>query len=169
MLSQVVNNLFTIVQNRLQQCCAAPCQQGLLTILFTLVRTMLLTPDERTRPEQRCWNNWDQPDINDVLYCQQLRTVLFYQYVNSLISIVFDAVIRGHFPGGKRNLNSIPSMSIFSFYYRQNTVELAAKQYIMSIDIKPKIGSTLTTAAQSRKGQYRLIPEPTARSAVRGY
>jgi hypothetical protein len=101
MLSHVVNNLFTIVQNRLQQCCAAPCQQGLLTILFTLVRTMLLTPDERTRPEQRCWNNANQPDINDVLYCQQLRTVLFYQYVNSLISIVFDAVIRGHFPGGE--------------------------------------------------------------------
>jgi hypothetical protein len=44
MLSHVVNNLFTIVQNRLQQCCAARCQQGLLTILFTLVRTMLLTP-----------------------------------------------------------------------------------------------------------------------------
>ena len=104
MLSHVVNNLFTIVQNRLQQCCAAPCQQGLLTILFTLVRTMLLTPDERTRPEQRCWNNANQPDINDVLYCQQLRTVLFYQYVNSLISIVFDAVIRGHFPGGGREI-----------------------------------------------------------------
>jgi hypothetical protein len=105
MLSHVVNNLCTIVQNRLQQCCAAPRQQGLLTILFTLVRTMLFTPDEWTRPEQRCRNNWDQPDINDALYCQQLRTVLFYQYVNSLVSIVFDAVIRGHFPGGKGNLN----------------------------------------------------------------
>jgi hypothetical protein len=32
---------------------------------------------------------------------------LFYQYVNSLISIVFDAVIRGHFPGGgERNLKT---------------------------------------------------------------
>ena len=67
MLSQVVNNLFTVVQNRLQQCCAAPCQQGLLTILFTLVRTMLLTPDEPTRPEQCCWNNANQPDIIRVL------------------------------------------------------------------------------------------------------
>ncbi len=42
------NNLFDIVQIRMQQCCAAHPQQPLLSTLFTPVGTMLLTIDALT-------------------------------------------------------------------------------------------------------------------------
>ena len=61
------NNLFDIVQIRMQQCCAAHPEQPLLSTLFTPVGTMLLTVDESTRREQCCSNNQNQSDINDVL------------------------------------------------------------------------------------------------------
>ncbi len=61
------NNLFDIVQIRMEQCCAAHIEQPLLSTLFTPVGTMLFTVGESTRREQCCWNNQNQSDINDVL------------------------------------------------------------------------------------------------------
>ena len=86
-------------QNKLQQCCAAPCQQGLLTILFTSVRGMLFsidewinkawttccnlfvrtTPDEWTISEKRCfYNTYQACFIKNVdTCCHMLRQLLF--------------------------------------------------------------------------------------------
>ncbi len=61
------NNLFDIVQIRMQQCCAAHPQQPLLSTLFTPVGSVLFAVDESTRREQCCWNNQNQSDINDVV------------------------------------------------------------------------------------------------------
>jgi hypothetical protein len=56
-LMQVVNKLLQLGSEQDAAILCGPLAAMLSTILFTLVRTMLLTPDERTRPEQRCWNN----------------------------------------------------------------------------------------------------------------
>ena len=67
------NNLFDIVQIRMQQCCAAHPEQPLL-----------FTVDESTRREQCCSNNQNQSDINDVLWCEQLAAILFQQAKTTL-------------------------------------------------------------------------------------
>jgi hypothetical protein len=56
-LMQVVNKLLQVGSEQDAAILCGPLAAMLSTILFTLVRTILLTADERTRPEQHCWNN----------------------------------------------------------------------------------------------------------------
>ena len=64
--------------------CCTPRTTADGSMLFTIVATILLRLKNVQALNNVIGTALNQHDISHVLYCQQLKTVLFYQYVNSL-------------------------------------------------------------------------------------